>query len=250
MRPLTADDVAFVKSLVIYEDDELIAFNKPSGLSSQAGRTPGPTLDDLLAAFARASGNRPRLIHRLDRDTSGVILTARTKPAAGFLGKAMMGRRIHKTYLALVAPGAPHPRQGAIDAFLRREEIGREAYSRISPADHPDAEQARTLYRTVGEGEGAALLELRPQTGRMHQIRVHLASIDRPIIGDVRYGGALVVAGEAAPRLMLHAAVLEFPHPAGGSRRIEAPLPADFQRLAAALGVSGNGLAPVAISSP
>lgn len=250
MRALTPDDVSFVKSLVIYEDELVIAFNKPSGLSSQAGRTPGPTLDDLLAAFARSNGNRPRLIHRLDRDTSGVILTAKTKPAAGFLGKAMMGRRVHKTYLALVSPTAPEPRQGAIDASLRREEIGREAYSRVCSHDHPDAEQARTLYRTVGEGEGAALLELRPQTGKMHQIRVHLASIDRPIVGDVRYGGALMVGGEAAPRLMLHAAVLEFPHPAGGSRRIEAPLPADFRALAAALGIGGNAVAPEAISSP
>jgi tRNA pseudouridine32 synthase/23S rRNA pseudouridine746 synthase len=250
LRPLTTGDIAFVKSLVIYEDDELIAFNKPSGLSSQAGRTPGPTLDDLLVAFARASGNRPRLIHRLDRDTSGVILTARTKPAAGFLGKAMMARRIHKTYLALVSPGAPRPKQGAIDAFLRREEIGREAYSRVCEASHPDAEQARTLYRTIAEGEGAALLEMRPQTGRMHQIRVHLASIDRPIVGDVRYGGALMVAGEPAARLMLHAAVLEFPHPAGGSRRITAPLPDDFRDLATALGMDGNALPLAVISSP
>ena len=84
----------------------------------------------------------------------------------------------------------------------------------------------------------------------MHQIRVHLASIDRPIVGDVRYGGALMVAGEAAPRLMLHAAVLEFPHPAGGSRRIEAPLPPDFRELALALGIGGNAVAPEVISSP
>src|SRR6187455_1864135 len=109
-RPLSDDDIALVRSLVLYEDDHIIALNKPAGLSSQAGRTPGPTLDDMLVAFARASGNRPRLIHRLDRDTSGVILTARTKPAAGFLGKAMMGRRIRKTYEAIVAPGAPDPR--------------------------------------------------------------------------------------------------------------------------------------------
>lgn len=247
MRPLTSDDIAFVKSLVIYEDDVLIAFSKPSGLSSQAGRTPGPTLDDLLAAFAKSSGNRPRLIHRLDRDTSGVILTARTKPAAGFLGKAMMGRRVHKTYLALVAPGAPDPKQGAIDASLRREEIGREAYSRICGDDHPDAEKARTLYRTLASTPEAALLELRPQTGRMHQIRVHLASIGRPIVGDPRYGGALVVDGHPAPRLMLHAAVLEFPHPDGGSRRIEAPPPDDFETLAKALGLNWNAKASVII---
>ena len=230
-RALTAEDVAFVRSLVIYEDEALIAFNKPPGLSSQAGRTPGPTLDELMAAFAKSSGNQPRLIHRLDRDTSGVILTARTKPAAGFLGKAMMSRRFRKTYLAIVAPGAPQPRSGTIETALRREEIGREAYMRICPPDHPDAEAALTRYRTLKATDTAALVECNPQTGRMHQLRVHLASIGRPIPGDVRYGGALVLGGQAVPRLMLHASALQFPHPAGGETRIAAPPPADFSEL-------------------
>lgn len=237
-RALTDDDIAFVRSLLIYEDDQLLAFNKPSGLSSQAGRTPGPTLDDLLAAFAKSNGNRPRLIHRLDRDTSGVILTARTKPAAGFLGRAMMGRRIRKTYLAIVTPGAPERRDGLIQTPLRREEIGREAYMRVCEADHPDAEAAETRYRTLKVGEEAALVECSPKTGRMHQLRVHLASIGRPIAGDARYGGALVVAGEAVPRLMLHASALQFPHPAGGETRIAAPPPADFADLLVKLGLS------------
>jgi tRNA pseudouridine32 synthase/23S rRNA pseudouridine746 synthase len=106
---LSPEDTAFIRSLVLFEDGSIIAFNKPSGLSSQGGRIKAHTLDDLLFAFARSSGNRPRLIHRLDRDTSGVILTARTKPAAGFLGKAMMGRRFRKSNLAIVTPGAPEP---------------------------------------------------------------------------------------------------------------------------------------------
>src|SRR5580692_3844360 len=92
-RPLTSDDIALVKSLVIYEDSNVIALNKPAGLSSQGGRIQANTLDDLLAAFARSNGKRPRLIHRLDRDTSGVILAAKTQPDAAFLGKAMMARR-------------------------------------------------------------------------------------------------------------------------------------------------------------
>ena len=248
-RALTAEDVAFVRSLVLFEDDHIIAFNKPSGLSSQAGRTPGPTLDDLLAAFAKASGNRPRLIHRLDRDTSGVILTGKTKPAAGFLGKAMMARRVRKTYLALVAPGPPVPPQGAIELCLRREEIGREAYSRLCEPDHEDAETARTLYRTLSAGEGAALIEARPQTGRMHQIRVHLAGIGRPILGDVRYGGALTAGGEAVPRLMLHASVLEFPHPAGGTKIIQADPPEDFRRVMDACGLALRNAEPSTVIS-
>lgn len=234
---LTADEVALVRSLVIYEDDQILALNKPAGLSSQGGRGQVHTLDEMLWAFAKPGKPRPRLIHRLDRDTSGVILTARTKPAAGFLGKAMMGRRFFKTYYAIVSGGAPSPPAGTIEAPLRREEVGREAYMRICPPDHPDAESARTRYRTLAATGEAALIELEPQTGRMHQLRVHLASIGRPIAGDVRYGGALALGGQAIPRLMLHAGVLRFPHPSGGERRIAAPIPEDMGRLLDGLGL-------------
>jgi tRNA pseudouridine32 synthase/23S rRNA pseudouridine746 synthase len=235
---LTPEEIALVRSLVIYEDAELIGLAKPSGLSSQGGRGGVNTLDELLWAFARPGKARPRLIHRLDRDTSGVILAAKTKPAAGFLGKAMMARKFQKTYRAIVTPGAPEPRAGTIELALRREEIGREAYIRVCAPDHPDAESALTRYRTLAEAPGAALVELEPQTGRMHQLRVHLAAIGRPIAGDARYGGALVVAGHPAPRLMLHAQALSFPHPAGGTARLEAPVPQDMQALAANLGLT------------
>jgi tRNA pseudouridine32 synthase/23S rRNA pseudouridine746 synthase len=235
---LTPDEIAFVRSLVIYEDDAVLALNKPAGLSSHGGRAQVHTLDELLWAFAKASGNRPRLIHRLDRDTSGVILTARTKPAAAFLGKAMMARRgFTKTYLALVGPGAPDPATGRIEVPLRREEVGREAYIRPCPPDHPDAQESLTLYRTLATGEGAALVELQPRTGRMHQLRVHLAHIGRPILGDARYGGALMLTGAPVPRLMLHAVALAFPHPDGGTRRIEADPPEDFAEVAARVGM-------------
>jgi tRNA pseudouridine32 synthase/23S rRNA pseudouridine746 synthase len=235
---LSPEEVAFVRSLVIYEDPEILALNKPAGLSSQGGRAQAHTLDELLWAFAKTGKARPRLIHRLDRDTSGVILTARTQPAASFLGKAMMARKFAKTYRAIVTPGAPEPRAGVIDIALRREEMGREAYMRVCPPDHADAEAALTRYRTLAEAPGAALLELDPETGRMHQLRVHLASIGRPIAGDPRYGGALVVGGQAVPRLMLHAANLIFPHPSGGLKRLEAPVPEDMAQLLATLGLS------------
>ena len=235
---LSPEDTAFIRSLVLFEDASIIALNKPSGLSSQGGRIKAHTLDDLLFAFARSSGNRPRLIHRLDRDTSGVILTARTKPAAGFLGKAMMGRRFRKTYLAIVTPGAPEPAGGVIEAPLRREEIGRESYMKVCAADHPDAESATTRYRTLARSSVAALVECQPQTGRMHQLRVHLASLGRPIAGDARYGGALMLAGAPVPRLMLHAARLSFPHPEGGTTTIEAPLPADMAAMLDSLGLA------------
>jgi len=222
---------------VLYEDAEILALNKPAGLSSQGGRGQVHTLDELLWAFARPGKARPRLIHRLDRDTSGVILTAKTKPAAGFLGKALMARQVAKSYLAIVTPGAPEPRAGVIDRPLRREAQGREAYMRVCAADHPDAEAARSRYRTRAAGEAAALVELEPETGRMHQLRVHVAAIGRPIAGDARYGGALVVAGHAVPRLMLHAQALAFPHPGGGRKRLEAPIPPDMAALITALGL-------------
>ena len=245
---LSEDDVEFARSLVIFEDGELIAFNKPSGLSSQGGRIRAHTLDDLLWAFAKSNGNRPRLVHRLDRDTSGVLLTAKTKPAAAFLGKAMMGRRVRKTYLAIVTPGAPEPKGGVIETALRRESIGREVYMRISPPDHPDAETALTRYRTLSVAPGVALVELNPHTGRMHQLRAHMASIGRPIAGDARYGGALALGATPVPRLMLHAAALSFPHPGGGERRIEAPLPADFANVCEALGLRRNASAASPLS--
>jgi len=241
---LSPDEVAFVRSLVIFEDADILVLNKPAGLSSQGGRGQVHTLDELMWAFVKPSGVRPRLIHRLDRDTSGVILTAKTRPAAGFLGKAVMGRRFRKTYLAIVAPGAPDPARGAIEAPLRREMQGREAYMRVCAPDHPDAEAALSRYRTLASSATAALVELSPETGRMHQLRVHLASVGCPIAGDVRYGGALTLAGAPVPRLMLHAAALEFPHPDGGTRRIEAPLPEDFRAVLEALGLPQYPLTP------
>jgi tRNA pseudouridine32 synthase/23S rRNA pseudouridine746 synthase len=234
VRALTPEDAAFARSLVIHEDEALIAFDKPPGLSSQGGRIKAATLDDLLAAFARPNGKRPGLVHRLDRDTSGVILAAKTKPAAAFLGRALMGRKVKKTYLAVV-PGAPSPRDGRIETPLRRVSQGREVHMATCAADHPDAESASTGYRTLVATDVAALVELRPHTGRMHQLRAHLASIGRPIAGDARYGGALMLAGAPVPRLMLHARELRFPHPTGGERTIAADIPADMAALLARL---------------
>lgn len=235
MRPITEADAAFIRSRLIYEDAAVVAFDKPAGLSSQGGRIDAATLDDLLAAFAKPNGKRPRLVHRLDRDTSGVILAAKTQPAAALLGKALMGRRVRKTYLAIVAPGPPAPRDGRIETPLRRVAIGREAHMQVCSADHPDAEAASTGYRTLAASDEAAVVELRPHTGRMHQLRVHMASIGRPVAGDPRYGGALALGGGSVPRLMLHAASIRFPHPEGGERTIAAPIPPDIAAVLARL---------------
>jgi len=233
---LSEDEIAAVRSWVVHEDAHVVAFSKPSGLSSQGGRIKAHTLDDLLWAFARSNGKRPELVHRLDRDTSGVILAAKTKPAAGFLGKALQARKFRKTYQALLS-AAPEPRAGVIEAALRREEVGRESYMRVVQDDAPGAQASQSRYRTLAATEAGALVELEPMTGRMHQLRVHMAHIGRPLVGDVRYGGALTTPAGAAPRLMLHASKLVFPHPEGGLATIEAAPPRDFQTLRAALGL-------------
>lgn len=233
---LSDDEIAAVRSWVLHEDPHLLVLNKPAGLSSQGGRIKAHTLDDLLWAFMRSNGKRPELVHRLDRDTSGVILAAKTKPAAGFLGKALQARRFRKTYLALIA-AAPEPSSGLIDKPLARREIGRESYMRVVDAAAPGAQASQSRYRTLSASPDGALVELEPLTGRMHQLRVHMASIGRPLAGDARYGGALTLAGRPAPRLMLHAAKLTFPHPEGGDRTVEAPPPEDFAALAKAAGL-------------
>ncbi len=235
---LSPQEIAFVEGLVIHKDADLLAVNKPAGLSSQGGRIDVNTLDELLAAFAKPSGSRPRLIHRLDRDTSGVLLAARSQPAAAYLGKAMMARRFRKIYWAVVGGGAPSPTEGVIAAALRREDIGRESRVLVASEDHPEAKASQTRYRTLSATSNVALLEMEPRTGRMHQIRVHLAHLGRPILGDARYGGALMADGVPVSRLMLHARSLAFPHPQGGAATsIEAPPPADFMDLVARLGL-------------
>ena len=118
------------------------------------------------------------------------------------------------------------------------ESQGREAYVKVCAADHPDAQEASTRYRTLAANETAALVELAPRTGRMHQLRVHMASIGRPIAGDSRYGGALTLGGAAVPRLMLHAKALTFPHPNGGERMIVAPTPVDMTSVLNRLGLA------------
>jgi tRNA pseudouridine32 synthase/23S rRNA pseudouridine746 synthase len=236
-QKLSDDEIAWVKSMVAYEDADIMGFNKPSGLSSQGGRGDGHNLDDMMWAFVKPSGRRPMLIHRLDRDTSGILLAARTHPATSFLGKAMIRRAFAKTYLCIVSNADRLPDKGAVREALRREERGREAWSRVCPSDHPDAQAAETEFEVLDRAADAALVRCRPLTGRMHQIRVHLAHLGCPIAGDARYGGVLTLEGHAVPRLMLHALTLTFPHPAGGEMTLAAPVPEDMTNLSALLGL-------------
>lgn len=226
--PNTAKDL---QRLVIYRDDHVIVLNKPHGLAVQGG--PGIThhLDALLDALRFGALDRPRLVHRLDRDTSGVLLLARTPGTAAKLAAAFRTRAVEKTYWAVVAR-PPHPREGHIDLPLRRLSGARGERTEVAERDDPDAARAVTDYRTLDHaGQKLAWLELRPHTGRTHQLRVHCVAIGAPILGDVKYARpdqnnafAATVEGLSS-ELHLHARALRLPHPGGGTLLVEAELP-------------------------
>jgi len=217
---------------ILHEDRQVIAVDKPAGLATQGGSGVAESLEDWLADRVRA-GRRVRLVHRLDRDTSGVLIAAKTQPAAAFLSAAFAERRVEKTYLAIVCGRAPA--EGVIEAALVKAP-GKVDLMRVARAGETGL-AARTSYRTLGAIEGAALLELTPETGRMHQLRAHLAHLGSPIAGDGKYGGLFNMDGRPVVRLMLHAWKLAAPHPEGGVLALEAPPPADFQALRDALGL-------------
>jgi tRNA pseudouridine32 synthase/23S rRNA pseudouridine746 synthase len=223
---------------LLHQDKALLAFNKPPGLAVQGGSGIARSLEDLLEFYAKSNGKRPRLVHRLDRDTSGVIVVARTQPAAASLSAAFADRKVQKTYLAIVCGSGPEPAFGVIDRPLRKPAGRLPRPVEVCIPGQAGAQQAETAYSVASRGTGAALVIAEPRTGRMHQIRAHLQHLGSPIAGDVRYGGLAVVAGVAIGRVMLHAHTLTLPHPDGGMLSLRAPPPADFMTA-----LEGFGLA-------
>ncbi len=216
---------------MIYRDDQVIVLNKPHGLPVQGG--PGIThhLDGLLDVLRFGASDRPRLVHRLDRDTSGVLLLARTPGVAAKLAAAFRSRAVEKTYWAVVA-GRPVPVEGRIDLPLKRITGGRGERTEPADRDDPDGTRAITDYRTLDNAaQKLAWLELQPLTGRTHQLRVHCVALGAPIVGDVKYARpdqnnafSAEITG-LSPELHLHARALSLPHPAGGTLIVEADLP-------------------------
>jgi 23S rRNA pseudouridine1911/1915/1917 synthase len=195
---------------LLYADAEIAVVDKPAGVPAQPTlTTDAGTLPELVAALL---GSPVTLVHRLDRETSGVTVFARTKAAAAALAEAFRTGAPEKTYLALAAR-APSPREGRVDAPLGKDPA-RAGLRRVDPRGDP----AATRYRTLREGPSAALVEASPETGRTHQIRVHLAHLGAPLLGDARYGGPRRVGELAVPRVMLHARRLAVAHPATGAR--------------------------------
>lgn len=226
--------VADLEHLILYRDDHILVLDKPAGLPSQGG--PGITrhLDGQLDALRFGLAERPRLVHRLDRETSGVLVLARTAAVAARVAAAFRGRDVEKTYWAVVV-GRPVPVAGRIEAPLTRRPGARA--DRVVVAEPGDKEAARAItdYRTLDHaGRRLAWLELSPLTGRTHQLRVHCTVLGTPILGDAPYG-APVLEG-FAPGLHLLARRIVLPHPAGGFLAVEAPLPAHMASTFRTLG--------------
>lgn len=216
-------DAAFIRSLVIYEDDEVLAINKPSGLAVQGGTKTIRHVDGLLSAWGEGL-NRPRLVHRLDRDTSGVLVMGKSPQAAAQLAGAFAKRRAQKIYWAIVT-GFPKPGDGTIDRSLAKLGIGDREM--MAPADlsDPRAETAETEYVTLARaGPRAAWMALWPHTGRTHQLRAHMLFLGHPILGDPKYNTPESQALSAGLKLQLHARRLVLPHPSRGTLSIEAPI--------------------------
>ncbi len=213
-----------IQAMVIYRDDEIIVINKPAGIAVQGGPGIREHIDGMLDGLRFGFSDRPRLVHRIDRDTSGLLLLARTPGIAAKLALSFRSRDLEKIYWAVVV-GRPVPPFGRIDLPLAR--VGGKRGERTAPSEAGDhGVRAVTNYRTLDHaGKRLSLMELSPVTGRTHQLRVHCAAIGFPILGDPKYGAEQSQMDGLPDQLHLHARALNLPHPAGGFLQIEADLP-------------------------
>jgi len=235
---LSKADRAFLKSITLYEDDDLLVLNKPSGIAVQGGTKTAHHIDRLLEGLGDGPETRPRLVHRLDRDTSGVLVIAKRRSVAAKLGRAFQTRSVRKIYWALVH-GVPKPPQGKIEAALVKA-AGPEGdrVRKARPGEQDRAQSAVTHYAVVDRaGQKVAFLSLKPVTGRQHQLRAHMAILGHPIIGDEKYHGDRDLPEGVPNKLHLHARRISFPHPSGeGTVDITAPLPEHLRESFALFG--------------
>ena len=226
VKPLSPQERRLFDSMVLFEDRDIFILNKPSGFAVQGGSKTHHHLDGLLMGLGVELGERPLLVHRLDRDTSGLIVIAKRRSIAAALGKLFATRAVKKTYWAVVK-GIPKPAQGRIEVALikaRGPEGDRMRASREGEED--DEQRAVTFYSVLDKAQPiASWVSLKPVTGRQHQLRAHMAHIGTPIMGDEKYGGLEDMPEGMARKLHLHARRIIFPHPREGVIDISAPLP-------------------------
>ena len=245
-------DAKALRDMILFEDKHLLVLNKPYGLAVQGGSGMVRHVDGMLEALTDANGERPRLVHRLDRDTSGVLLVAKTRRIAADLGEAFRARTAQKVYWSVVE-GVPRPAQGRISLFLAKGEgmsdarptkpgIGRAGLEKMRVAKHgeEDAQHSITYYATVDKAAPRlSWLSMKPITGRTHQLRAHAEAIGHPIIGDPKYSGPKplhpvdplrAIPDEVERKLHLLARRLRLPHPRGGTIDVTAPLPPHMQK--------------------
>ena len=253
VKRASPEDAAAIRAMTLFEDRDVIVLDKPYGLAVQGGSGTKRHIDGMLEALASRDGTRPVLVHRLDRDTSGVLLLAKSRKIAADLGELFRSRRAKKIYWALVE-GVPKPAQGRISMFLAKGEgmgeervargPGRADIERMRVAKHgdPDAQHSLTLYAVVDKvSPRLAWLSMRPITGRTHQLRAHCEAIGHPIVGDPKYNRKAAndparhdplraVPPGIEPKLHLLARRLILPHPRGGLIDVTAPLPEHMQK--------------------
>jgi 23S rRNA pseudouridine955/2504/2580 synthase len=247
--PQALRDREFIRSITLSEDDDVLVLNKPAGLAVQGGSGVKENIDDMLEALRGnyADAQRPRLVHRLDKDTAGCLLVAKTRFAAAALAKTFRTRSARKIYWALVA-GVPKPKQGRVSTYLAKQEEEEDSYMRIAKHGEKDAVHAVTYYAVVDTAaQKLAWISLKPVTGRTHQLRAHMAHVGNPIIGDPKYFNIenYEFPGGMQNKLHLLARRISVPHPRGGTIDVTAPLPPHMEQTWNLLGFDAKRYDPI-----
>ncbi|MBN9246589.1 MAG: RluA family pseudouridine synthase [Hyphomicrobium sp.] len=236
-----------IEKMILFEDNDVMVLNKPAGLAVQGGSGMTKHVDLMLEVMRDAKGQKPRLVHRLDRETSGCLLIAKTRFAASALTASFRHRSARKIYWALVA-GVPKPKQGRISTYLAKEENEEDSIMRVASHGDEGASHAVTYYAVVEtSAQKLAWVSLKPVTGRTHQLRAHMAHIDHPIVGVPKYFNKenWQLPGGLQNRLHLLARRIVIPHPRGGVIDVTAPLPPHMLQSWNLLGLEGDRFDPI-----